>query len=992
MRCAYRALILALVLGAFLLPWPGKAWAAGETETPEAAEATEEELEHAEEEIPDEPEKPEPPEREHTRSRFQLYDKLIHGNVSASSVEIDQEYSGNVLFQIKCHRLEATNLTELSKLLEAGAKGEPMPPLLDPKAADSSSTLALKNDEGPGSNRWMAIIRVGGKIRYASDGTREVDSAAGPQFFGGRFSNSVVNARQDFSNNRIVLIDCEELAPGLEFEQSPTPEEIRLIELKLTAIETLGSLTAQVKRPARVPEKEGEKIEAAPANSDQSVFHLFLSRTANWAGGVFGESALETSALGPDTKILEDWDKQLLDESFDRSVSDGTQVDVFLNHVANWQYLISSATSPTLVAQSLFLPPDLLPAGHALEGSLKNGGVFLGHWIGELVDETIDGALLDRASAKIHFRDTANWLLAFSAEELLNNSLENGSALISDWKGELIDEAVDGAVSSGAKSSILLERTANWRLVLSGSQLLNESLISGSSLITDWSGELIDESIDGGLQGKSAVTNRMTDTANWQMHLKGKEILCRSLQGLSNSSNATTSLITNWNGELVDEILDGDIAEGGNATVALKNAANFDLAIDGEIVLEKALLGNACGFHHWEGELADEIIDGNIDHSSLTLDLSGVGNWRFLIRGKHALASALAGGPATEAPAAFIRRWEGELLDELLDGNSTNGAQTRMALRNTGNFDLHIQAEESFAEAFQGNAALISDWEGELIDEIIDGDTIDSSTELTIEQSANWNLRVQGKHAFAGAFRNPGNHLVGIWRGELMDELLDGNIASTGTQSPAKVSIVKKQSANWHLEILATEAGFEEAFPAGVDGNSLLGSWAGQLVDETLDGRIHDVPDLFLGSYDSGNWELRLQLGETQDLPSHLLRDHILGEWHGELIDELIDGESAADTPADDGIVNSSATIENVRSGNWILALQTTGRLDLDADFLAHPFGKKWTGTLIGDMIFGSIQNSKIQMKDSYCGNFIIRAECGTLAIAEPKNHEPAHP
>jgi hypothetical protein len=31
-------------------------------------------------------------------------------------------------------------------------------------------------------------------------------------------------------------------------------------------------------------------------------------------------------------------------------------------------------------------------------------------------------------------------------------------------------------------------------------------------------------------------------------------------------------------------------------------------------------------------------------------------------------------------------------------------------------------------------------------------------------------------------------------------------------------------------------------------------------------------------------------------------------------------------------------------------------------------------------------------MKDSYCGNFIIRAECGTLAIAEPKKHEPAQP
>lgn len=979
MRCAFRALILALVLGAFLLPWPGKAWAAGETATPDAPEA-------AEEEAPDEPEKPEPPEREHTRSRFQLYDKLIHGNVSASSVEIDREYSGNVLFHIQCRRLEAIDPGGLIELLQAGAKGEPMPPLVDPNAADASSTISLKSDEGPGSNAWAVLIRVDGKIRHASSGPREVDSTAEAQFFQGRFSNSTVNVRQVFSNNRIVLIDCEELAPGVVLDSPPTPEEIRGIEEKLAAISSLGGLTAQVKRPARVPEIQGEKIEAARADSDQSVFHLFLSRTANWSGGFFAESAWAATALGPDTHILEDWEGQLLDESFDRNVSEGTRVDVFMNHAANWQYLLSAANTPALLAPKAFSVPDLQPAGHALEGSLKKGGAFLRHWSGELLDETIDGALLDSASAKIHFRDTANWLLAFSAKELLNGSLENGSALLADWKGELIDEAVDGAVRSGAKCSILLERTANWRLVLSGEELLNGSLLSGSSLLTDWNGELIDESVDGGLQGNSSLTNRMIDSANWQMHLLGKKILNESLHGPSASANATTSLITNWNGELVDELLDGDMADGGNATVALKNTANFDLTIDGEIVLEKAMLGNACGFHHWEGELADEVIDGNIDHSTLALDLSGVGNWRLQVRAKHALASALAGGPAAEAPAAFIRRWEGELLDELLDGNSSHGAQTRVALHNSGNFDFHIQAEESFSESFQGNAALISVWEGELIDEIIDGHTTDSSTELTIEQSANWNLKVQGKHAFAGAFENPGNHLVGIWRGELMDELLDGNLASSGAPSPTKVSIVKKQSANWLLEILATEAGFEKAFPSGPNGNSLLGSWSGQLVDETLDGRIHDVPDLFLGSYDSGNWELRLQLGQTQDLPSHFLRDHILGEWHGELIDELIDGESATDAPADDGIVNSTATIENVRTGNWILSLQSASRLDLGAGFLAHPFGKKWTGTLIGDMIFGSIQNSKIRMRDSHCGNFIIRAGCDTLGLVNTPN------
>ncbi len=955
--------------------------AAGEEETPEAPEAAEEEAQPAEEEIPDEPEKPEPPEREHTRSRFQLYDKLIHGNVSASSVEIDQEYSGNVLLQIKCHRLEAPNTAELFKLLEDGAKGEAMPPLVNPNAADASSSLSLKSDEAPGSNSWAVIIRVDRKISHASSGSRKVDSTAEDQFFQGRFANSTVNVRQVFSNNRIVLIDCEELAPGLVLDHSPTPEEIRGIEEKLTAIASLGGLTAQVKRPVRVPENHGEKIEAARVDSDQSVFHLFLSRTANWSGGFFAESAWAATALGPDTQMLEDWKGQLLDESFDRNVSEGTQVNVFMNHAANWQYLLSSANTPALLAPKAFSIPDLQPAEHALEGSLKNGGAFLHHWTGELLDETIDGALLDGASANIHFRDTGNWLLAFSSKELLNGSLENGSALLADWKGELIDEAVDGAVRSGAKSSILLERTANWRLVLSGEELLNRSLLSGSSLITDWNGELIDESVDGGLQGNSTLTNRMIDSANWQMHLLGKEILNESLHGPAASANATTSLVTNWNGELVDELLDGDMADGANATVALKNTANFDLTIDGEIVLEKALLGNACGFHHWEGELADEIIDGNIEHSTLALDLSGVGNWRLELHAKHALASALAGGPAAAPPAAFIRRWEGEFLDELLDGNTSHGSQTQVTLHNSGNFDFHIQAEESFAESFQGNAALISDWEGELIDEIIDGDTTDSSTKLTIEQSANWNLKVQGKHAFTGAFQNPGNHLVGIWRGELMDELLDGNLASTGAPSPAKASIVKKQSANWLLEILATEAGFEKAFPSGPNRNSLLGSWAGQLVDETLDGRIHDAPDLFLGSYDSGNWELRLQLGHTQDLPSNFLRDHILGEWHGELIDELIDGESAADTPADDGIVNSNATIENVRTGNWILSLQSGSRLDLGADFLAHPFGEKWTGTLIGDMIFGSIQNSKIRIRDSHCGNFIIRAECDTLDL-----------
>jgi hypothetical protein len=947
----------------------------------EESEPVDEEVEAAEETEPD------APERLHGQGAFQVYDKFIRGNIDTSSVEVHMEHSGNVLFHIRCRRLEAIDPGALARILKTGAMGVPIPSTVVEKSADPFSKIQVEAGGLPESNRWMAIIRVKGGICHAVHGQREVDPSTGAQFFEGSISSSSVSMRQVFSNNRIILIDCEELPPGL----TPTPlsaEELAALEKQLAPIEALAALDPKVGRPTRFSPTQSEKITHPAADSNQSAFNIFINRTANWAGGIFGESAYSDSALAASTKILDDWKGQILDESLDRSVTDSSRVDITMNQAANWQFLGASAQTGGQTPLAGTGLPELPPAEHILQRSLKNGGVFLREWTGELVDETIDGALMNQATAKIQLRDSANWLMAFSAAELLNDSLHQDAAFLSDWKGELIDEAVDGAVINGADASILLERTANWQLALTGSALLNDSLLAGSSLIGNWNGELIDESIDGEVRGNSSIQNRMIDTANWTTSLKGKEILCRSLQSAA-GTNQPPALIANWNGELMDEILDGAIASGSNATISLKNSGNFHFGIKGETVLENALAGNATAIGHWEGELADEIIDGDIDNAVTSLELDGTGNWLFEVQAKQALDSALA-STAAESPAHFLRRWEGELLDELLDGSSAHGSQARVTLRNSANFDFKIQAEEAFAKSFQGHAAFIREWEGELIDEIVDGTITDSSVDISLHQSANWNLSIQGKTLFDSAFQGSQNHLVEIWKGELLDEILDGDIASTQAPAQTKVRIVKNQSANWNLDIRASEAGFEEAFTAGAPNNSILGNWTGQLIDETLDGLVHGVPDLFLGSYESGNWELRLRLGQTKNLPPSFLRDHILGEWRGELVDELIDGESAADTPADDAILDSNISIENVRSGNWILDLESASRLDLDAGFLAHPFGDKWSGILVGDIIHGSVRNSKIRIRDFQCGNFILRAECDTLVLAEAEKTAPA--
>lgn len=306
-----------------------------------------------------------------------------------------------------------------------------------------------------------------------------------------------------------------------------------------------------------------------------------------------------------------------------------------------------------------------------------------------------------------------------------------------------------------------------------------------------------------------------------------------------------------------------------------------------------------------------------------------------------------------------------------------------MDLLNSANFDFKIQAEEAFANSFQGNAAFIREWEGELIDEILDGNATDSSVEIRIKQTANWNLSIQGGNLFKSAFHGSRNHILELWNGELLDEILDGDISSTRFPAQTQTRIIKNQSANWSLEVGATEAGFEDGFDDSATHNSILGSWNGQLIDETLDGFVRNVPDLFLGSTDSGNWQLRLRLGQAKNLPTNFLRDHILGEWRGELVDELIDGESTADSPADDAILGSNITIENTRTGNWILELESASRMELDSGFFTHPFAEKWSGVLVGDLIHGSIRNSKIRIKESLCANFILLAKCDTLTLKE---------
>lgn len=944
-------------------------------------EPADEEAEAAEEAETDEPQ------RRHGRPGFQTHGKTACGNIDGSAVDVDFENSGNVVFHIRCRKLEADGLAGLMAALEAGAKGGAVPPPLAEGSACAASEIQLETAGDAGSNRWLAVVRVDGAVRLALGGERPVDASLGAQFFEGRIADSAVSVRQASSHNRIVLIDCA----GADFDFPALPAEAAAAAGKqIAAIAGLADFKPWAAPLPKPPSAETGKVSpSAPSDSGQGAFNLFINRTANWAGGVFGEGAYSDAATSPGAKVLGDWDGQLLDESLDRSVVDSSRVEIVMNHAANWQYLGAAAGANAPTAAPAHGIPELPPAGGILGGSLKNGGVFLSAWNGELVDETVDGALMNQASAHIHLLGTANWLMAFSAGELLCGSLHAGSSFLAGWNGELIDEAVDGAVTNGARSSVLLERTADWRLGLSGESLLNGSLLGGSSLIARWDGELLDESTDGEVRGNSTAACRMADSANWSASLSGKEILCGSLE--SAPGGPPSALLPHWNGELVDEVLDGPASQGANATVRLENSANFHFRIDGETVLEKSLAGNAAVVGHWEGELADEAIDGGLDSATASVEFEGSGNWFFEVQAKQAFESALA-SPAAGEPAQFLGRWDGELLDELLDGGCSNGSQARISLRNSANFGIQVRAGDAFDGSFHGNAAFLRAWEGELIDEIVDGGATDSMVEISMAQTANWNLSIEGENLFGSAFRGPSNHIVETWAGELLDETLDGGIASTRAPAQAGGRITKTQSANWCLDIRASGNGFEGAFAGASPRNAILGTWSGQLVDETLDGFVRGVPGLFLGSTDSGNWRLRLHLGQTAGLPPDFLRSHILGGWSGELVDELVDGEDASGAPAADAVLDSSLSVENVRSGNWILELESASRLELDAAFLAHPFGEKWTGALAGDTIHGSIRNSKVRIRESHCANFIIRAECATLALGFPVDFPPAGP
>lgn len=326
---------------------------------------------------------PDTPERQRGSEGFQVYDKFIRGNIDTSSVEVGMEQSGNVLFHIRCRRLEAIDPTALIRILENGAKGVPIPPVISEKSADPFSKINIEDGGVPDTNRWMGIVRLNGTICIAVNGQREATSSTIGQFFEGSISSSSVSVRQAFSNNRIVLIDCEELAPG-QSTIPPKPEELAILEKQLAAFKVVAELNPKVERPSRHSPAPPEIIPPRAGYSKQSIFQLFINRTANWTGGVFGESAYSDNARVAGSKILDDWNGQILDESLDRSVTDNSSVNIIVSRAVNWQFLGASVQVNNQEGFHGTRIPELPPAEHILMHSLTNGGAFLRNWSGEL--------------------------------------------------------------------------------------------------------------------------------------------------------------------------------------------------------------------------------------------------------------------------------------------------------------------------------------------------------------------------------------------------------------------------------------------------------------------------------------------------------------------------------------------------------------------------------------------------------------------------------
>ncbi|QDS34038.1 hypothetical protein [Brevibacillus brevis] len=450
-----------------------------------------------------------------------------------------------------------------------------------------------------------------------------------------------------------------------------------------------------------------------------------------------------------------------------RNIGEGASVTINIDNSANVELLHT-----LIVGEKNYDEND-----HILEDTSSIEPAF--------IKDLIIGTIASKSSVNVNINNSANVTLANNdstlhigggslIESVINVLSDSGSTTINSeeinvnitnsaniksksganmgilriYKGQLINEIIDGRVISNSKINLTIENSSN--------------VSSRSIKIID--GELIDELIDSEDIKSSSIEVKFVDTGNvnalTKVEVKDGELIDEMLDmeniytstvhvNLLRTSNVTSPILSVYEGELIDETLDGEGYYTSNIQINFNDSSNFygkqlfieegelvDEVIDSEISNASTIKINLNNTSNIvceevkiiEGELIDETVDIEDDFSNTVMDLTMT-------------SSAKVSGNKLEIIG-------GELVDEIVDAANGIRSSVNVSINDTGNFDK---------KGSQLSEVLITD--GELMDEILDvSESISmSSGNVTIESTGNVT-----------------SDKVILTDSQLMDELVDG--------------------------------------------------------------------------------------------------------------------------------------------------------------------------------------------------------------------------
>ncbi|MBH5316325.1 hypothetical protein I6N90_00700 [Paenibacillus sp. GSMTC-2017] len=351
---------------------------------------------------------------------------------------------------------------------------------------------------------------------------------------------------------------------------------------------------------------------------------------------------------------------------------------------------------------------------------------------GQLINEIVDGRVLSDTKININFENSCN--------------VSSVSTTIID--GELIDEAID---SEDIKSSDIEV------------EFINSANVNALTYLKVLDGELIDESIDSEDIESSEIEVKFVDTGNVnalsKVNVDDGELIDEMLDmenlhsstidvSILRSSNVTAPILSIYEGELIDEILDGEGYYTSTLRIDFNASSNFygkqlfieegeliDEAMDSEISkssIIKITLNNTGNVNSeqvniTEGELIDETVDIEDDFTHTVMDLTITSSAK--VTGNRLV---IVGG---------------ELVDEVVDAANGIGSIVNISIMDTGNFNK---------KGSDLSEVLITD--GELMDEILD-----VSDSITL---SNGNIKIESTG-------NVTSDRIILTDAQLMDEIVD---------------------------------------------------------------------------------------------------------------------------------------------------------------------------------------------------------------------------